>query len=97
MVLKSEIIETLKTTYDPELGIDLYTLGLIYTIDFDQKKQKLHLTMTLTSPMCPFGPQILEMLQRKFKELGLKSPKISLVFDPPWEPSVEVRQMLGVG
>ena len=96
MVVKSEIIEVLKTSYDPELGIDLHTLGLIYKIDFNEKKQHLHLTMTLTSPMCPFGPQIMEMLQRRYKELGLTNIEISLVFDPPWEPSAEVRQMLNV-
>lgn len=96
MVIHNEIVEVLKTTYDPELGIDLHTLGLIYKIDFDEKKQNLHLTMTLTSPLCPFGAQIMEMLQRRFKELGLTKVDIALVFDPPWEPSAEVRQMLNV-
>lgn len=96
MVIKDEIIEVLKNTYDPELGIDLYTLGLIYKIEFSEKNQDLKIQMTFTTPFCPYGPQILGEIKGKFRALGLDKVEIKVVFDPPWEPSREVREMLGV-
>ncbi len=96
MVIKKEIEEVLKNTYDPELGIDLHTLVLIYDVDFDEKAQKLYVKMTFTTPLCPYGPQMLGELKGKFRALGLDDVKIDVVFDPPWEPSAEVRAMLGV-
>lgn len=96
MVIKNEIEEVLKNTYDPELGIDLHTLGLIYKVDFDEKKQSLKVTMTFTTPLCPYGPQIVGELKSKFRALGLDDVAVEVVFDPPWEPSEEVRAMLGV-
>lgn len=95
MVIKKEIDEVLKNTYDPELGIDLDTLGLIYDVDFDEKSQKLYIKMTFTTPLCPYGPQMIGELKGKFRALGLDDVKIDVVFDPPWEPSQEVRAMLG--
>lgn len=96
MVIKKEIEEVLKNTYDPELGIDLHTLGLIYGIDFDEKKQALKVTMTFTTPLCPYGPQIVGELKSRFRALGLDDVTVEVVFDPPWEPSEDVRAMLGV-
>ncbi|MEK9152340.1 MAG: metal-sulfur cluster assembly factor [Patescibacteria group bacterium] len=96
MVIKQEIIEVLKNFIDPELGLDVYTLGLIYGIDFDEKKQALTIKMTFTTPMCPYGPQMLGELKSRFRALGLEKPEIEVVFDPPWEPSQTVREMLGV-
>ncbi len=96
MVIKQEVEEVLKNTYDPELGIDLVTLGLIYNIDFDEKEQKLVITMTFTTPLCPYGPQIVGEIKSRFRSLGLEDVKVDVVFDPPWEPSSEVRAMLGV-
>jgi len=96
MVIESEIQEVLKNTYDPELGIDLHTLGLIYDVDFDEKTQKLAVKMTFTTPLCPYGPQIVGELKGKFRALGLDDVKVDVVFDPPWEPSADVRAMLGV-
>lgn len=96
MVIKQEIEEVLKNTLDPELGIDLWTLGLIYKVDFDEKKQALKLTMTFTTPLCPYGPQIVGDLKGRFRALGLEDVVVDVVFDPPWEPSPDVRAMLGV-
>lgn len=96
MVIKQEIIEVLKNFMDPELGLDLYTLGLIYGIDFSEKKQTLKITMTFTTPMCPYGPQMVGELKSRFRALGIADPEIEVVFDPPWEPSPDVREMLGV-
>lgn len=96
MVFKEEIIEILKNYLDPEIGIDVWTLGFVRQLDFDEKKQAVNLVMTLTSPMCPMGSQMTAELEKKFRDLGAKDVKISLTFDPPWEPPAIVREMLGM-
>ncbi len=96
MVIKEEIIEILQNFLDPELGIDIYTLGLVYGVDFDEKKQELKLTMTFTTPLCPYGPQMIGELKSRFRAIGLDKVDIQVVFEPPWKPSDEVRAMLGV-
>ena len=90
---KEEVIEILKTVQDPELKIDIHTLGLIYKIDLEDNK--INIQMTLTSPMCPFGPQIMEEVATKIKAKGGEL-KLDLTFDPVWEPSEELREILGV-
>ncbi len=96
MVITQEIEEVLKNIYDPELGIDLITLGLIYDTDFNESAQTLVIKMTFTTPLCPYGPQIVGEIKTAFRKLGLEDVKVDVVFDPPWEPSLEVRAMLGV-
>lgn len=95
-VMKDEIIEVLKNTQDPELGIDIWTLGLIYGVNFDEKAQTAEVTMTFTTPFCPYGPQLVGEIRSRIKALGIADPKVKVVFEPPWEPSKEVREMLGV-
>lgn len=92
--MKEEVIEKLKEVIDPEIGIDIYTLGLVYDIKVEDKKADI--TMTFTSPQCPYGPMLLEEIKAKLKELELKEVNIELTFSPPWEPSAELRAMLGV-
>ena len=91
----NQIIETMKNIQDPELGIDIWTLGLIYDI---KEEDNLGIIMTFTSPMCPFGPQIVNELKSGLKEKGYKDEKINveLVFNPLWQPGDELREMLGV-
>jgi metal-sulfur cluster biosynthetic enzyme len=96
MVFKDEIVEVLKNYLDPEMGIDVWTLGFVRKLDFNEKAQALNLVLTLTSPMCPLGSQIVSDLKRRFVDLGCKTVAIELSFDPPWEPSKEVREMLGL-
>jgi metal-sulfur cluster biosynthetic enzyme len=95
-IIREEIDEVLRNTMDPELGIDLVTLGLIYETHFDEKAQKLRIVMTFTTPLCPYGPQIVGEIKSKFRALGLEDVSVDVVFDPPWEPNPEVRAMLGV-
>lgn len=95
MPTKDEIIEVLKTVEDPELFIDIWFLGLVYHVDI--KDNKVYIEMTLTSPMCPMGPQIIHEVQTKVGELeGVEGVDVDVVFDPPWEPSDDVKALLGV-
>ena len=67
MPTKQQVVEVLKTCLDPEIGIDIWTLELIYDIKLDRKK--VHVKMTFTSPMCPYGPVLVEEVKRKVGEL----------------------------
>ena len=94
MLTKEDVVEVIKTVQDPELGIDIWTLGLIY--DIEVKEEQVDIKMTFTSPMCPFGPQLVSSVKKKLEEKGFKQQNVEVVFNPPWEPSDEVKEMLGV-
>ena len=104
--LKSEIESDIKNkeliekvfskVIDPEMNVDIWTLGLIYNVK--QLDEKLDIKLTFTSPMCPFGPQILDDISRNLKKIGYnkKDVNMEVVFDPPWTPTQELRDILGV-
>ncbi len=95
MLTREEVVESLKKVNDPELGIDIWTLGLIYDIFIEETKIKVR--MTLTSPMCPFGPQLISDVKYEVGRLkGIKEVDVELTFEPVWEPTEEVKLMLGV-
>lgn len=93
MITKEELIEIFKSYDDPELHIDVWTLGLIYDMQISEDTVKIKLTFT--SPMCPFGPQMADELTQRIKEKGVKNVEIEVVFEPPWKPSEELKEMLG--
>ena len=95
MTTEQQVIQQLKKVQDPELGLDVWSLGLIYKITIE--KTNIVIRMTLTSPMCPYGPMILADVQHRVKELkGVKDVKVDITFNPPWKPTEEVRELLGV-
>ncbi len=94
MLTKDDVIVIMKKVEDPELGIDIWTLGLIY--DIQVKNDVADIKMTFTSPMCPFGPQLVGEVKTLLQKKGFKEQNIEIVFEPPWKPSEEVREMLGV-
>lgn len=88
------IINVLKTIEDPEINMDIWTLELIYDITF--KEEGVEILMTFTSPMCPFGPQLMQSVKDKIEEKGIKPVEVKITFSPAWKPSEDVREMLGV-
>lgn len=95
MITKEELIEHVFKKYeDPELMIDVWTLKIIYDIKIENNKVKI--LMTFTSPLCPYGPQMVDDLKRMITERGVEDVDIEITFDPPWKPSDELREMLGV-
>lgn len=94
MITEEQIIDVLQHYEDPELGVDVWTLGLIYRIELDDEYVKI--VLTFTSPMCPYGPQMVDELTQKIKEKGVKTVEIEVTFEPAWKPSEELRDMLGV-
>ena len=95
MVTKEQIIQVLQVVFDPEIQVDVWTLGLIYNLEI--KEDIVNIKMTFTSPMCPYGPMLMDDI--KSKVMGIKDVKdvnIEITFDPPWKPSDELRATLGI-
>jgi metal-sulfur cluster biosynthetic enzyme len=92
---REAIVEVLKTVEDPELFLDIWFLGLIYNIGIDEGH--VVIDMTFTSPMCPAGPQLKHEVETKVKTVpGVKEVTVVITFQPPWEPSDEVKGLLGM-
>ena len=85
--LTDEIVDALKTVYDPEIPADIYELGLIYKIDIaDDRSVKVD--MSLTSPNCPSAQELPIMVENAVSSVaGVKETKVEVVWDPPWDPS----------
>ena len=90
--MKSDIIDILKKCYDPEIPIDLWNLGLIYSIDFTGDSNKnidVEITMSLTTPGCTMGQHMANDIKNKIKTLkNVKNVKVNVTFDPPWTPEM---------
>lgn len=98
MLNQDQIYESLKQIYDPEVGINIVDMGLIYGLDIED--HKISVIMTLTSPGCPVGPQILSQIDGALKALeGVEDVDVQVVWSPPWTPdmlSEEARDQLGI-
>lgn len=96
MATREQIIEAIKSIIDPELFIDIWTLGLIYDIDLDGDQLKIR--MTFTSVACPAGPQLAGEVKERTEDLeGISNTTVEIVFTPPWQPSEELRALMGIG
>jgi FeS assembly SUF system protein len=81
---EEKIVRMLKTVYDPEIPVNVYDLGLIYSIDLQQNGD-LTVDMTLTAPNCPLVDYIVEDVKMKLEAIeGVKNVNVNLVFDPAW-------------
>ncbi len=83
--IAAEVVEVLKTCYDPEIPVDIYALGLIYGIQVNEE-QAVDVTMTLTSPMCPVAGSLPPEIQHKIegKVERASEVKVEVIWDPPW-------------
>jgi FeS assembly SUF system protein len=83
--LRSRVIETLKTVYDPEIPVDIYELGLVYDLEVSPHGDVL-VRMTLTAPNCPVAEILPNQVRDKILSIdGVTSANVDLVFDPPWD------------
>ena len=101
MITEQNIREKLKEIKDPELGIDIVTLGLIRNIQLDVPEETggvlgAEILMTLTSPFCPFADELITQIEDVVEGLGFENVRVELTFDPPWEPSPGLRESLGI-
>jgi len=100
MPTKEQVLEALTAVVDPEIMIDIVKLGLVYEVKIDEEKKSIDIDMTLTSPGCPMGPQILteayQTIQRAFPDV--EDVQVNLVWVPFWNPqmmSEEAKEELG--
>ena len=99
MPTKEEVVEALRQVEDPELGMDIVELGLMY--DVEVEGPKVHITYTLTSMGCPVGPLIEEQIQEFAAQVpGVEQVEAELTWSPPWSPekmSEDAKFILGFG
>jgi metal-sulfur cluster biosynthetic enzyme len=99
MPTKDEVIDALRQVEDPELGMDIVDLGLLYNVEVLGPRVKV--THSLTSMGCPVGPMIQEDIHRVTSELdGVEDVDVELTWDPPWTPermSDDAKFILGIG
>lgn len=85
--MTDDIIEALKSVFDPEIPVDIYELGLIYKVDLSDDRDVL-IEMTLTAPGCPVAGEMPGWVEDAVKKVeGVKSARAELTFDPPWDAS----------
>jgi metal-sulfur cluster biosynthetic enzyme len=91
---KEHIIESLKTVKDPELHMDIHTLGLIYGIETGE--DGIDILMTLTTPFCPYGDEIIQNVEKTLGKRFSVEVRVDITFEPEWEPSEELKIELGL-
>mgnify|MGYP001982707917 CR=1 FL=1 len=98
-VTEKDVRNSLKTVMDPELGLNLVVLGLVYDIEVDDN-DNVKATISLTSPMCPVAGQIVEDARTAIAATeGVNHAEVELTFNPPWTPeriSPLIRSSLGL-
>ena len=96
---RDDVIEALRSVEDPELGMDIVELGLLYDVEIDEAK--VHVTHSLTSMGCPAGPMIQEGIHDATAAVpGVEQVQVELTWDPPWTPermSEDAKFILGFG
>ena len=84
--LREQVVDVLKTCYDPEIPVDVYELGLVYRVEVDDAG-KVEVDMTLTSPACPVAGTLPPEIEQKIGRVeGISSVRVDVVWDPPWNP-----------
>ncbi len=100
MKTQKDLHAALDEVIDPELGIGIYSLGLIYdsVIEYDDTGVPLRtdIVMTFTSPFCPYADAILEQVESTITLYGFGAPHVQVTFDPVWQPSETLRARLGL-
>ena len=102
MLINDDIVmEALKEVQDPELHLGIVDLGLIYGVDVEEGGKHVEVRMSLTSPGCPYGPQMVNDVRLTVTRLpGVETADVRVVWDPPWDPrkmaSDEIKDKLGI-
>ena len=86
-IIEADVIEALRTCFDPEIPVNIYEMGLIYEVKVDEAGA-VAIQMTLTSPHCPAAQSIPAEVEGKVRAIaGVTDVKIDIVWEPPWDPS----------
>jgi FeS assembly SUF system protein len=99
VLTKEDVIEVLRDINDPDIRINIVDLGLVYEVDV-RENGSAHIQMTLTTPACPYGPELVANVKTRLLMLkGVQHVSVDLVFDPPWSAermSEEAKLELGL-
>jgi FeS assembly SUF system protein len=88
MALRDQVIEVLRTVYDPEIPVNIHEMGLVYEINIDDNAN-VHILMTLTSPMCPVAESLPPEVEEKVAGIeGVAKATVEVTWDPPWDPEM---------
>ena len=95
------VMEALRPVHDPELMISIVDLGLVYGVEVTPDGRKVEVRMTLTSPGCPIGPELMAAVDHSARAVpGVEDVHVQLVWEPPWDPtkmaSETAREQLGI-
>ncbi len=96
-----DIMDALRTVFDPEIGINVVDLGLVYGVESSEDGKQVKVTFTLTTPACPVGPMLQAQVQQAVATMdGVEEAEVEIVFSPPWDPremaSDEAKFELGI-
>ncbi len=98
---EDRVIDALRQVEDPELGMDIVEVGLVYGVEYPEEAGAVRVRYSLTSPACPAGPQITQNIVDTVRALpGVESVEPELVWDPAWTPdrmSDDAKFILGIG
>ena len=87
-VLMEQVLDAIRTVYDPEIPVNIWELGLVYRVDVDSERN-VQVDMTLTAPSCPVAGEMPVQVQQVIENLdAVKSCKVELVWEPPWHPGM---------
>ena len=88
LALKPGVLEAISGVFDPEIPVNVYELGLIYDVVVDAEAV-VHVSMTLTSPMCPSAQQLPADVQARVRAVpGVRDVHVAIVWEPPWTPDL---------
>jgi FeS assembly SUF system protein len=86
--LHDQVVEVLKTVYDPEIPVNIHEMGLVYEVKVDENSN-VHILMTLTSPMCPVAESLPPEVEEKVAAIeGVTKATVEITWDPPWDPEM---------
>jgi FeS assembly SUF system protein len=86
--LEKDVIDMIRTCYDPEIPVNIYELGLIYEVNINEAND-VHVLMTLTSPSCPVAETLPPDVEDKIRTVeGVNSAKVEITFEPTWDQSM---------
>lgn len=101
MISFKQIGEALRPIVDPEIHISVVDLGLVYGAEIDKEGEAVKVTMSLTSPACPYGPMLLASVHGALAKVpGVRDVDVDLTFTPTWDPRImaseEAKDQLGL-
>jgi len=86
--LHDQVIDVLRTVYDPEIPVNIHEMGLVYEVKVDDGAN-VHILMTLTSPMCPVAESLPPEVEEKVAAIeGVAKATVEITWDPPWDPEM---------